>query len=99
MIGIIGGLGVGATIHYYTALVEAFRQRDLEARLLIAHAEAERVRLLIGDRKLEELAVYLTNFIDQLAAGRDHSSGASGGAAYLFRSAQPIVEAAAGEHA
>jgi hypothetical protein len=56
MIGIVGGLGIGATIHYYTALVAAFRQRDLEARLLIAHAEAERVRPLVGDRKLEELA-------------------------------------------
>jgi aspartate racemase len=69
MIGIIGGLGVGATIHYYTALVEAFRRRGLEARLLIAHAEAERVRLLVGDRKLDELAAYLAGFIAQLAAG------------------------------
>jgi aspartate racemase len=69
VIGIIGGLGVGATVHYYTALVEAFRQRELEARLLFAHAEAERVRLLVGDRKLDELAAYLAGFIDQLAAG------------------------------
>jgi aspartate racemase len=69
MIGIIGGLGVGATIHYYTMLVEAFHQRGLEAQLLIAHAEAERVRPLVGDGKLDKLAIYLAGFIDQLAAG------------------------------
>jgi aspartate/glutamate racemase len=69
MIGIIGGLGVGATTHYYGALVDAFKSRNEPARLLIAHADVNRVLADIRDGKLTELAAYLAGFADQLAAG------------------------------
>ena len=75
MIGIIGGLGVGATMHYYRALVDAHKRRDVAPQLLIAHANVDRVLADIRDGKLAELAAYLAGFADRLAAG-----GASVGA-------------------
>jgi aspartate racemase len=69
MIGIIGGLGVGATTHYYRALVDAHKRRDLVPQLLIAHANVDHVLADIRDGKLTELAVYLAGFADRLAAG------------------------------
>lgn len=69
MIGIIGGLGVGATLHYYQAIVDAHRRRGLVPQLLIAHADAGRVLADVRDGNLTGLAAYLAGFADQLAAG------------------------------
>jgi aspartate racemase len=69
MIGIIGGLGVGATVHYYKAIVDAYKQRDLVPQLLIAHADAERVLADVRDGKLIALGAYLAGFANRLAAG------------------------------
>ena len=69
MIGIIGGLGVGATMHYYKEIVDTHRRRGLVPQLLIAHANAERVLADIGDGRLIALAAYLAGFADRLAAG------------------------------
>jgi aspartate racemase len=75
MIGLIGGLGVGATVHYYRAIVDEHARLGLTPRLMIAHADASRVLASIRDGKLAELVEYLAGFADNLAAG-----GASFGA-------------------
>ncbi|MBI3513357.1 MAG: aspartate/glutamate racemase family protein, partial [Proteobacteria bacterium] len=68
-LGLIGGLGVGATIHYYKALTAAHEARGRAARLLIAHADVERVLGDIGAGRVDELAQYLASLVRQLADG------------------------------
>ena len=68
-LGLIGGLGVGATIHYYKALTAAHQARGRLARLRIAHADVERVLDDVGAGRLDDLARYLASLIGQLAAG------------------------------
>jgi aspartate racemase len=67
-LGLIGGLGVGATIHYYRKLAEAHAEQDRTLDLVIAHAETSRVfeHVLAGDRN--QLAEYLIGFIRRLKA-------------------------------
>jgi aspartate racemase len=67
-LGLIGGLGIGATVHYYQSIVEAYTTRGLIPRLFIAHADVARVLANIRDGKLVELAEYLAGFAESLAA-------------------------------
>ena len=68
-LGLIGGLGVGAAIHYYRGLAEAHEARGSELRLLMAHAHMPRAvgYVRAGDRA--GLAEYLAGLIRQLEAG------------------------------
>ena len=68
-LGLIGGLGPGATVHYYRELVAAHAARDRIARMLIAHADVSRVLGLAGARDLDGLARYLADIIASLKAG------------------------------
>ncbi|MEO8659550.1 MAG: aspartate/glutamate racemase family protein [Bryobacteraceae bacterium] len=63
-LGLIGGLGPGATVHYYQQLV-----KSLPGELLIVHADVDRVLgdVQRGDR--QGLADYLARLIDRLAKG------------------------------
>jgi aspartate racemase len=71
-IGIIGGLGPGATVHYYLSIIESCRARNLVPRLFIAHADVNRVLAHVRDGELAELARYLAGLADNLAgAGAD----------------------------
>jgi aspartate racemase len=74
-LGLIGGLGVGATVHYYRSLVEACRASGLTPQLLIAHANMERVLAQVADNEIAALAGDLANYADRLSA-----AGASIGA-------------------
>jgi aspartate racemase len=65
-VGLIGGLAVGATIYYYQTIVDACQARGFSPKLLIAHADVERVLKLIGANQLEELAEYLLGFVETL---------------------------------
>jgi aspartate racemase len=67
-IGLVGGLGVGATVHYYSKLAEKHKRKNLLLDLVMAHAEAsEGLRLIsAGDRA--GLAAYLAGFLRRLAA-------------------------------
>jgi aspartate racemase len=67
-IGLIGGLGVGAAVHYYTHLADAYQQRGVSLDLVMAHAEilAGMRYIDAGDR--EGLAQYLLGFIQRLEA-------------------------------
>jgi len=63
-LGLIGGLGPGATVHYYQELVKI-----QAGELLIVHADVERV---LGDVQRGDrtgLAAYFARLIDRLAAG------------------------------
>jgi aspartate racemase len=65
-LGLVGGLGVGATIHYYKELAKVHEARGRTLNLVIAHAETSRVFEYVraGDRK--SLAQYLVSFIHRL---------------------------------
>ena len=71
-LGIIGGLGVGATVQYYQSIVDACTKRGLTPRLFIAHADVARVLANVRDGDLVELARYVAGFAESLvAAGAD----------------------------
>jgi aspartate racemase len=69
ILGLIGGLGPGATVHYYRRLIAAHAAQGRVARMLIAHADVDHARPLAEAGKLDELARYLNGFIDATAAG------------------------------
>jgi aspartate racemase len=63
-LGLIGGLGPGATVHYYQELIKA-----QAGELLIVHADMDRV---LGDVKRGDrigLAAYFARLIERLAKG------------------------------
>jgi aspartate racemase len=68
-IGVVGGLGVGATIHYYEKITAACTARGVVPRLLINHADANTGQVFIRAGRLDQLGDYLAPYIDQLAAG------------------------------
>ena len=67
-VGLIGGLAVGATIYYYRSIVAACQQRGFAPRLLIAHADLERVLPMIANNERERLADYLAGFVTDFKA-------------------------------
>ena len=68
-LGLVGGLGPGATVYYYNGLLAAHKAQGRVARMLIAHADVDHGRPLAEANKLDELARYLNGFIDATAAG------------------------------
>ena len=66
MIGLLGGLGVGAAIHYYRELAARHDDAQRPMRLVMAHASITRVAnyAAAGDRA--GLASYLAGFLEQL---------------------------------
>ena len=66
-IGLVGGLGPGATIHYYERLTREFAKRGLPLRLLISHADLGFVLGRIEAGALDELAAYLAGHVEGLA--------------------------------
>ena len=67
-LGLIGGLGVGATIFYYQELEKARAAAGQPLNLLIAHAGRTRVLQLVRDRQTAQLAAYFAAIVDRLAA-------------------------------
>ncbi len=76
-LGLVGGLGVGATIHYYSQLAKA-HDADPHGRTLnivIAHAETSRVFSYVQANDRQGLAEYLAGFIRRLhAAGAEFAA-------------------------
>jgi aspartate racemase len=68
-LGLIGGLGPGATVHYYRGLIAEHEAAGRMARMIIAHADVNHARPLAEASELDELAHYLNGFIDSTAAG------------------------------
>lgn len=73
-VGIVGGLGVGATVHYYEKIAAACKARSVIPDLVFVHADVDTGQGLVREGKLEALADYLGGFIDRLrAAGARHA--------------------------
>jgi aspartate racemase len=66
-VGIVGGLGVGATVHYYEKITAACKARGVVPDLVIAHADVDYGQSLVREGKLNALAVYLAGFVDRLS--------------------------------
>lgn len=72
LIGLIGGLGPAATVHYYTELVAEASRRGVELRLLINHADVGRVLELASRGDRGGLADHLAELARELErAGAD----------------------------
>jgi aspartate racemase len=65
-VGIVGGLGVGATVHYYEKITAACKARGVAPDLVIVHADVDRGQGYVRDGKLDALADYLAGFIERL---------------------------------
>jgi aspartate racemase len=68
-LGLIGGLGVGATVHYYQELVKAHAERGWTPHLLIIHADVNLVLTHARDGNITQLAEYLASLVRQLQGG------------------------------
>jgi len=67
VIGLVGGLGPGATVHYYQALIRAHLERSLQPRLFLAHADVTKVFAFVEGGDTPGLARYLAGVVDCLA--------------------------------
>jgi len=67
-IGLVGGLGVGATVHYYTELARAHKAQGRALDMVTAHAETSRVFAYVEADDRDGLAEYLCAFISRLKA-------------------------------
>jgi aspartate racemase len=66
---LIGGLGVGAAVHYYRSLAKAHEQRRLPLHLLMVQADVRRVVSCVQSNRLNDLAEYFAALIAQLKGG------------------------------
>src|ERR1700680_3136598 len=67
-LGLVGGLGVGATIHYYEKLAKAHEAQGRTLDIVIVHAETSRVFEHVRADDRDGLAKYLTGYIRRLEA-------------------------------
>jgi aspartate racemase len=67
-IGLVGGLGVGAAVHYYSKLAEAHERRGAKLDLVMVHAETSEVFRFVAAGDRTGLADYLAGFLRRLAA-------------------------------
>ena len=65
-VGIVGGLGVGATVHYYEKITAACKARGIVPDLAIVHADVDKGQGFVREGRLDALADYLAGFIDRL---------------------------------
>ena len=67
-LGLIGGLGVGATVYYYRELVKAHAARGCVPNLLIVHADVNRVLQYAATGDVAQMAEYFLVLIRRLEA-------------------------------
>ena len=82
-VGIVGGLGVGATVHYYENITAACKARGVVPDLAIIHADVDKGQGFVREGKLEALAEYLAGFIERL--------GRAGATAALLPAVTPHI--------
>lgn len=68
MIGLLGGLGVGAAIHYYRELAAAHDDVRRPMQLAMVHASISRATSYASQGDRSGLAAYLAGFLGQLKA-------------------------------
>lgn len=66
VIGLVGGLGPGSTIHYYDHLTRAFAARGESPGLVITHADRAFVQSRVEAGALDELANYFADHTARL---------------------------------
>ena len=66
-VGIVGGLGVGATVHYYEKITAACAARGIVPAVVINHADANTGQVFVREGRLDRLGDYLVPYIEQLA--------------------------------
>lgn len=66
--GLVGGLGVGATVIYYEGLAAACAAHGFVPRMTIAHANAPTALAHVQAGRIEGLADYLAGFVGELQA-------------------------------
>jgi len=67
-LGLVGGLGVGATIHYYEKLAKAHEAQGRTLDIVIVHAETARVFKYVEANDRDGLAEYLNGYIHRMKA-------------------------------
>lgn len=71
-VGLIGGLGVGATVHYYQRLAQGCQQRGLTLDIVITNAYTPQVFAYVEAKDRAGLAAYLNGYVRRmLAAGAE----------------------------
>jgi aspartate racemase len=66
--GLVGGLGVGATVLYYRSITGACAAKNITPRMTIAHADASLALAHVQAGRADRLAAYLGGFINEVAA-------------------------------
>jgi aspartate racemase len=96
-VGIIGGIGPESTIAYYRLIISSYREHKQDGNyphIVINSINMKRMLDLIGDGKLKEVAIYLSDEVKKLAdAGADLGLLASNTPHIFFddlRAASPI---------
>jgi aspartate racemase len=67
-VGLIGGLGVGATVHYYEHLARGCEKLGIALDIVITHAQIPRVFAYVEARDRTGLAEYLSGYIRRTQA-------------------------------
>jgi aspartate racemase len=67
-IGLLGGLGVGATVHYYERLARGCEKLGFALDIVITHAQTPRVFAYVEARDRTGLAEYLNGYIRRMQA-------------------------------
>ena len=67
-VGIVGGLGVGATVHYYERITAQCKARGVVPDLVFVHADVDTGQGFVREGRLDALADYLAGFIERFAA-------------------------------
>ena len=65
-VGIVGGLGVGATVHYYEKITAACKARGVVPDLAIIHADVDKGQGFVREGRLDALADYLAGLVERL---------------------------------
>jgi aspartate racemase len=67
-VGLIGGLGIGATVYYYEHLARGCEKLALALDIVITHAQTPRVFAYVEARDRTGLAEYLNGYIRRMQA-------------------------------
>jgi hypothetical protein len=73
-LGLVGGLGVDATLHYYQKLAKVHEEHGRTLDIVITNAEIARVRNYVEASDRNGLAAYLISFIHRMKAAGAESA-------------------------
>jgi len=66
LIGLVGGLGPPATVHYYRALLAECGRRGVLARIVMTHADVGHILAAAADSDLKGMALHLADRLAEL---------------------------------